>query len=149
MHASHDDVKTWKLFPHYWPFVREIHWSLVDSHLPLLLDWMSCWSNSQVASDLRHHDVYVISQECNLNAIEDMYYKSKQFETILSDWRIIIQNHQQWKKQKWRNMSNFMVSTLLVDGLAPLTDRTNFGTHAGHLKTELFGHHFACKWLST
>ena len=28
----HDDVIKWKRFPHYWPFVKGIHWSLVDSH---------------------------------------------------------------------------------------------------------------------
>ena len=27
----HDDVMIWKCFPHYWPFVRGIHRSLVDS----------------------------------------------------------------------------------------------------------------------
>ena len=26
-----DDVIRWKHFPHYWPFVRGIHWSPVDS----------------------------------------------------------------------------------------------------------------------
>ena len=26
----HDDVIKWKHFPRYWPFVRGIHWSLVD-----------------------------------------------------------------------------------------------------------------------
>ena len=28
---QHDDVIKWKHFPHYWPFVRGIHWSPVDS----------------------------------------------------------------------------------------------------------------------
>ena len=28
----HYDVMTWKQFLHYWPFVRGIHWSRVDSH---------------------------------------------------------------------------------------------------------------------
>ena len=27
----HDDVIKWKHFPHYWPFVRGIHWSPVNS----------------------------------------------------------------------------------------------------------------------
>ena len=27
----HDDVIKWKKFPRYWPFVRWIHWSLVNS----------------------------------------------------------------------------------------------------------------------
>ena len=28
----HDDVIKWKHFPHYWPFVLEIHQSPVNSH---------------------------------------------------------------------------------------------------------------------
>ena len=28
---THDDVIKWKHFPHYWPFVKGTHWSLVDS----------------------------------------------------------------------------------------------------------------------
>ena len=72
----HDNVMTWKYFPHYWPFVRGIHWSPVDSphkgpvikSLDMLLAplspqvdslqvikswdmwlaWTSCWTNSGV-----------------------------------------------------------------------------------------------------
>ena len=29
--VQYDDVMTWKHVPHHWPFVRGIHWSLVDS----------------------------------------------------------------------------------------------------------------------
>ena len=32
LHRSvHGDVMAWKRFPHYWPFVRGIHWSPMDS----------------------------------------------------------------------------------------------------------------------
>ena len=27
---NHDDTMAYKCFPHYWPFVRGIHWSLAD-----------------------------------------------------------------------------------------------------------------------
>ena len=30
-HLVHDDVIKWKHFPRYWPLVRGIHWSPVDS----------------------------------------------------------------------------------------------------------------------
>ena len=30
-HIEHDDVIKWKHFPRYWPFVRGIHWSPVNS----------------------------------------------------------------------------------------------------------------------
>ena len=32
--AAHDDVIKWKHFPRYWPFVRGIHRSPVDSKHP-------------------------------------------------------------------------------------------------------------------
>ena len=50
-----------KCFLHYWPFVREIHQSLVEfPHITpvmrsfdvfLLSAWTSCWTNNRVASD--------------------------------------------------------------------------------------------------
>ena len=33
-HALHDDIFTWKHFPHYWPFVWGIHQSPVNSPPP-------------------------------------------------------------------------------------------------------------------
>ena len=42
----HDDVMTWKSFLHYWPFVRDINWWLMDSP-PLITDRLP----SQKASD--------------------------------------------------------------------------------------------------
>ena len=44
--AIYDDVIKWKHFPRYWPFVRGIHWSLMDS--PHKVQWrralMFLWS---------------------------------------------------------------------------------------------------------
>ena len=31
LRVYHDDVMTWKCFPSYWPFMRGIHWPLLDS----------------------------------------------------------------------------------------------------------------------
>ena len=55
----------WKMFPHYWPFARGIHWSSVNSphkgqsRGPLLLSlicaWINAWVNNRVAGDLRRH----------------------------------------------------------------------------------------------
>ena len=72
---SHDDVITGKNFPRYWPFVRGIHWSSVNSPrkgqwrgtlmFSLICVWTNSWANSGEAGDLnRHHaqfDVIVIS----------------------------------------------------------------------------------------
>ena len=41
----HYDVITWKLFPRYWPFVRGIYWSTVNSPLkgPVMQNLMFLW----------------------------------------------------------------------------------------------------------
>ena len=66
--CHHDDVIKWKHFPHYWPFVRGIHWSLVNSlHKGqlsgALMFSLKCaringWVNSGEAGDLRHHHAH-------------------------------------------------------------------------------------------
>ena len=70
----HDDVIKWKHFPRYWPFVRGIHRSPVDSPhkgqwrgalmFPLICVWTNSWINNREAGDLRryraHYDVMVM-----------------------------------------------------------------------------------------
>ena len=70
----HDDVIKWKNFPRYWPFVRGIHRSLVNSPhkgqwrgalmFSLICAWINGWVNNGKAGDLRlhcaHYDVIVI-----------------------------------------------------------------------------------------
>ena len=63
--ALHDDVIEWKHFPRYWPFVRGIHRSSVNSphkghwHGAFMLSMICLWTNSWVnncdAGDLRRH----------------------------------------------------------------------------------------------
>ena len=65
---SHDDVIKWKHFPRYWPFVRGIHRSPVNSpHIgqsrgALLFSWICAWINGWVnnreACDLRRHHAH-------------------------------------------------------------------------------------------
>ena len=71
---SHDDVIKWKHFPRYWPFVRGIHRSPVNSPhkgqwrgalmFSLICDWINGWVNNREAGDLRrhraHYDVIVM-----------------------------------------------------------------------------------------
>ena len=81
---SHDDVIKWKHFPRYWPFVRGIHWSTVNSPhkgqwrgalmFSLICVWINGWVNNRGAGDLRrylaHYDVTVMqicTQACNFN----------------------------------------------------------------------------------
>ena len=71
---SHDDVIKWKHFPRYWPFVRGIHWSPVNSPhkgqwrgalmFSLICALINGWVNNREAGDLRrhraHYDVIVM-----------------------------------------------------------------------------------------
>ena len=70
----HDDVNKWKDFPRYWPFVRGIHRSTVNSPhkcqwrgtlmFSLICVWINGWVNSSAAGDLKryraHYDVTVM-----------------------------------------------------------------------------------------
>ena len=74
MYQLYDDVIKWKHFPRYWPFVRGIHRSPVNSPhkgqwrgalmLSLICAWMNGCVNNSAAGDLRrhrsHYDVPVI-----------------------------------------------------------------------------------------
>ena len=52
----HDNVMIWIRLPHDWLFGRGIHQALM---FPLLLAWTGCWTNSQVANDLKCHAGHV------------------------------------------------------------------------------------------
>ena len=70
---SHDDVIKWKHFPRYWPFVRGIHRSPMNSlhkgqwrgalMFSLNCVWINSWINNCEAGDFRrdraHYDVIV------------------------------------------------------------------------------------------
>ena len=71
---NHDDVIKWKHFPRYWPFVRGIHRSPVNSPLKgqwrgalmfsSICAWINGWVKNREAGDLRchraHYDVTVM-----------------------------------------------------------------------------------------
>ena len=72
--VEHDDVIKWKHFPRYWPIVRGIHRSPVNSPhkgqwrgalmFSLNCVWINGWINNRDAGDLRrhraHYDVIVM-----------------------------------------------------------------------------------------
>ena len=80
LRVYHDDVINWKHFPRYWPFVRGIHRSPVNSPHKgqwrgaliffLICVWINGWVNNREAGDLRryraHYDVSVMFQCCPL-----------------------------------------------------------------------------------
>ena len=77
----HDDVIKWKHFPRYWPFVRGIHRSPVNSPhkgqwrgalmLSLICTWINGWVNNGNAGDLRryraHYDVTVTRHDSRIS----------------------------------------------------------------------------------
>ena len=68
---NHDDVIKWKHFPRYWPFVRGIHRSLVNSPhkgqwrgaliFSLICLWINGWVNNREAGDLKRHRAHLTS----------------------------------------------------------------------------------------
>ena len=65
LNPFHDDVIKWRHFPRYWPFVRGIHRSPVNSPhkgqwrgtlmFSLICVWINGWVNNGEAGDLRRH----------------------------------------------------------------------------------------------
>ena len=63
--TNHNDVIKWKYFPHYWPFVRGILWSPVNSPhksqwrgtliFSFICAWIIGWVHTRDAGDLRRH----------------------------------------------------------------------------------------------
>ena len=63
--SIHDDVIKWKHFSRYWPFVRGIHRSPVNSPykgrwrgalmFSVICAWINGWVNNRKAGDLRQH----------------------------------------------------------------------------------------------
>ena len=86
---SHDDVIKWKHFSLYWPFVRGIHLSSVDSPqkgqwrralmFSLICAWTNGWANNHDAGDLRchraHYDVILMLQGIlyAISTVESLY----------------------------------------------------------------------------
>ena len=122
----HDDVIKWKHFPRYWPFVRGIHRSPVNSPhkgqwrgalmFSLICARINGWVNNREAGDLRrnhaHHDVTVMSlnfpgavsmQRCLLisNAI---IIKTRRFydHLIFIMWIILIAIYSSYWTVTWK-----------------------------------------------
>ena len=66
--GAHDDVIKWKHFPRYWPFVRRMHWSPMNSPhkgqwrralmFSLICAWTNGWVHNRKPGDLRHHHAH-------------------------------------------------------------------------------------------
>ena len=86
----HDDVIKWNHFPRYWPFVRGIHRSPVNSlhkgqwrgalMVSLIYVWINGWVNNREAGDLRryraHYDVIVMFCVVEINCFICVCYNN-------------------------------------------------------------------------
>ena len=66
LEERHDEVMTWKCFPHYWLLCKRNPFPSQRSSdrawmLSLLLAWTSCWTNIQAACDIRCLNAHVMS----------------------------------------------------------------------------------------
>ena len=107
---KHDDVIKWKHFPRYWPFVRGIHRSPVNSPhkgqwrgalmFCLICVWINDWVNNREAGDLRrhleHYDVSVMVNFvvigrvgcCDNNSLRCCKWRQSRYPDI-SQWSIL------------------------------------------------------------
>ena len=95
--TAHEDVIKWKHFLHYWPFVRGIHQSPVDSphkgqwHGALVFSLTSTWTNglanTQDTGDSKHHrahyDVIVMRQLLNFVHVHAEQISSKYNNVVI------------------------------------------------------------------
>ena len=129
---SHDDVIKWKHFPRYWPFVRGIHQSPVNSThkgwwrgtlmFSLICAWINGWVNNREETNI--HEL-----ECALYSFPKWFFKSNYDSNVK---QIII----------WANIPmilgsiisyisfilSFVVCFVYVYALTSLGCRTNAGT---------------------
>ena len=80
--CGHDDIIKWKYFPRYWPFVRGIHWSPVNSPhkgqwrgalvFSLICTWINGSVNNREAGDLRRYRAH-----CDVIVMENFTSKRK------------------------------------------------------------------------
>ena len=102
--CPHDDVIRWKHFPRYWPFVRGIHLSSVNSPpkgqwrgasmFSFICYWISDWVNNREAGDLRHHRAhYDVNVMRSAPAVRNEYFWARIFykANIVRNERYIIE----------------------------------------------------------
>ena len=108
--SNHDDVIKWKHFPRYWPFVRGIHRSPMNSPhkgqwrgaMMCLWSapWINGWVNNRETGDLRrnraHYDVTVMI--CFFSTISRHWDGAGKFRTFLEK----TMNHDEIRTICWR-----------------------------------------------
>ena len=102
---THDDVIKWKHIPRYWPFVRRIHRSPVNSPhkgqwrgalmFSLICVWINDWVNNGEAGNLRryriHYDVTVMRQQTLLAKLHIAIVATPQWISVSFQHGILLQ----------------------------------------------------------
>ena len=100
----HDDSIKWKYFPRYWPFVRGIHRSPVNSlhkgqwcgalMFSLICVWINSWVNHHEASDLTwyhgHYDVIVMISFSYYQYSSIQYHKARVANQDIYIWLTLL-----------------------------------------------------------
>ena len=101
LYWSHDDVIKWKHFPRYWPFVRGIHRSPVNSPhkgqwrgalmFSLICVWINGWVINREAGDLSryraHYDVTVMTPQDSHESEAALYQGAENSSTWLFSFK--------------------------------------------------------------
>ena len=126
---AHDDVIKWKHFPRYWPFVRGIHRSPVDSPhkgqwrgalmFSLICTRINGWVNNREAGDLRRH-----SAHCGVRVMLWLHYKFLMVVCVLPYSSGLLHCHgiQSYDSTMMTSSNeNFFRVTALCEGNPPVT----------------------------
>ena len=123
---SHDDVIKWKHFPRYWPFVRGIHRSPVDSPhkghwcgvlmFSLICAWTNGWVNNRDAGDLRrhcaHYDVTVISNIIAGTSAGALQSPAERVESVTIRLEITLTS--QWARWRLKSPASRLFTQLFI-----------------------------------
>ena len=134
---GHGDVIKWKHLPRYWPFVRGIHWSPVNSHhkgqwrgalmFSLICAWTNDWANNRQAGDLRrnhaHYDATVMNLKIliyTLHWCRWVFHRNRDFTTSCRPYGMTISGPIKLHKSSIANENMKVICTTLHSALCLL-----------------------------
>ena len=166
---AHDDVIKWKHFPRYWPFVRGIHRSPVNSlhkgRWPgaLMFSFICArihdWVNNREAGDLKrhraHYDVIVmirrylcvamwLMQEVDKDYVKTNTWWHHQIETFSALLAICTGNSPH--KGQWRGALMFSLSCAWINGWVNNGEAGDLRRHRAHYNGTVMYQLIMAKW---
>ena len=122
--VNHDDVIKWRHSPRYWPFVRGIHRSPVNSPhkgqwrgalmFPPICAWIhGCANNCEAGDSRRHRSHYDVTVMNNARKLWQVSYRT----VVMQIWVKVSEWHTWWRHQ----METFSALLSLWAGNSPGT----------------------------